>query len=117
MSLRSERCKKSGMIKSTGAGGGQAEPQVKGSPSTISTRSAKSKKRKGKKEQQEGEPFPEGDMHFFKSIMPFVRSLHPYKKLQFRSDINNLLLREVNRLQEPHGPQQPPAHHGPPNHY
>lgn len=40
-----------------------------------------------------------GDLHFLKSLLPFMKMLPPLKKLVVRSEFHNLLIKEITELQ------------------
>lgn len=40
------------------------------------------------------------DIHFFKSILPFIRCLPPIRKLAVRSEIQNLVLKELTEAEK-----------------
>lgn len=42
-----------------------------------------------------GEEDSDDDLYFFKSLIPYVKSLPPTRKLYLRSEIHNLVLREI----------------------
>lgn len=53
----------------------------------------------------EPQPPEDDDLLFFKSLMPYIKQLHPLQKLRFRSTIQNTLLSEMSSQQFSHGQQ------------